>query len=104
MPEDPAPQKPSAGEGLLLGGAVLAMIGCCGLPLLIAALGSIAIGTLLGVGGGLLAAIALVTIAAIRIRARRRACASPPPKRPTAAPLARSPSTASASGQPSPRA
>jgi hypothetical protein len=65
MPETPSPQKRAAGQGLLLGGTMLAMIACRGLPLLVAALGSVAIGTLLGVGGGILAAVALVTIAVI---------------------------------------
>jgi hypothetical protein len=85
MAETPPPQKTSAGEGLLIGGAVFAMIACCGLPILIAALSSVAIGTVLGVGGGIIAAAALLTLAVIRVRAHRRACAPGTPKRQPAA-------------------
>ena len=58
------------------------MIGCCAsLPLIVALAGSVAIGTLLGVGGGILAFAALVTLTVIRVRARRRAGAPCPPRR-----------------------
>lgn len=80
MPDTPPSEKQSGGEGLALGIAALAMIGCCGLPLLLALASSVAIGTLLGVGGGVLAAIVLVAIVLTR-RSRRRACSTPPPER-----------------------
>jgi len=55
-----------AGVGL----AMLAVVCCAGGPLLIAALGSIGVGAVLGVGAGVLAALALTT--GITIAARRR--------------------------------
>ncbi len=55
-----------AGVGL----AMLAVVCCAGGPLLIAALGSIGVGAVLGVGAGVLAALALIT--GIAIAARRR--------------------------------
>jgi len=58
-----------AGVGL----AMLAVVCCAGGPLLIAALGSIGVGAVLGVGAGVLAALALLAlITGITIAARRR--------------------------------
>ena len=55
-------------------------IGCCaGLPLIAAVAGSVAIGTLLGVGAGLVGLIVLVAIIVLRVRARQRAVAPRPP-------------------------
>jgi hypothetical protein len=66
------PARLSLGEGLTAGIAIFAIFGCCGLPLLAALASSVAIGTLLGVGGGILVAIALVAIVVARTRGRRR--------------------------------
>lgn len=76
MPDTPSSPERPGGEGWAAGIAVLAMVGCCGAPLLIALASSVAIGTLLGVGGGILAAIALCAIAITTTR-RRRSCATP---------------------------
>lgn len=73
--DDERPERRSGGEGLVLAVAALALFGCCGLPLLAALAGSVALGTLLGVGGGVLAAVALVGGVLAWRRARRRACA-----------------------------
>jgi hypothetical protein len=67
----PAPRTGLAGFGL----AVLAMGCCAGLPLLTALVGSVAIGTVLGVGAGAVVLVALAILAIARSR-RRRACAA----------------------------
>jgi hypothetical protein len=65
------------------------MIGCCaGLPLIVALAGSVAVGTLLGVGAGVIGVIVLVGVIALRIRARGRAC-DPGPSRHVPAPTRR---------------
>jgi hypothetical protein len=76
MPETPSPENRLGGEGLALGIAAFAMIGCCGLPLLIVLASSVAIGTLLGVGVGLLALVGLALLVLLRVR-RRAACEAP---------------------------
>jgi hypothetical protein len=82
MPEDRSPNNSSGKQSFAALGIGALMIGCCaGVPLIAALASSVAIGMLLGVGGGILAAVALVTLAVIRVRARRRACAPTAPNR-----------------------
>ncbi|MGH2715424.1 MAG: hypothetical protein ACRDM7_16335 [Thermoleophilaceae bacterium] len=73
------PSKDSAKQGGLaaLGIAAFAVVCCAALPVLAAVAGSVAIGTVLGVGGGILAAVVLVGLAVARTR-RRRVCETPP--------------------------
>ena len=78
MPGDPG-RTPSGGA-LAAGAGVLALLCCGGLPLLGALVGSVALGTLLGVGGAALAAVVVIALLTLRLRARPRAC---PAKRPS---------------------
>ena len=52
---------------------VLAVACCAGLPLLVGLAGGLALGTVLGVGAGVLAVGVLMALALVRLR-RRRAC------------------------------
>ncbi len=83
-----APNRPDGADAsgfVALGIAALA-IGCCaGVPLIAALAGGVAVGTLLGVGAGILAAIALIAAMVLRTRARRRASVARPSDRPRAA-------------------
>ena len=67
----------SAAGGFAALGLGALVVGCCaGLPLLAALAGSVAIGTVLGVGAGLLALVGLAIL--VIVRARRRAkCKAP---------------------------
>jgi hypothetical protein len=70
-----------SGAGASTGLAAAAVVGfavaCCGVvPLALAAGSSLAIGTVLGVGAGILALVALTALLIVRTR-RRRACAPP---------------------------
>ena len=70
-PRDSGPSGPAA-----LGFAAVA-IGCCaGLPLLLALAASMGIGTVLGIAGGIAAAVLLVGAVVTRA-VRRRACETP---------------------------
>ncbi len=82
MPDDRSSDNRPGKEGLAVLGIGALAIGCCaGLPLLVAFAGSVAVGTLLGVGAGILGAVALVAVVVLRNRARRRACEPRPPRR-----------------------
>jgi hypothetical protein len=68
----------SAASGLAALGIGVVAIGCCaGLPLLLALVASVGIGTVLGIAGGIIAAALLVGAAAWTVR-RRAACETPP--------------------------
>jgi hypothetical protein len=77
------PNDPWSGLAAL-GIAAFAVVCCTALPLLAALAGSVAIGTVLGVGAGLVAAVVLVGLALARVR-RRRACEPPRPASPSQA-------------------
>lgn len=65
----------------VLAAAALVVICCAGLPIAAALLGSVAIGTLLGVGAGVLAGVVVVALAVLRVRRHRTTggrSASPP--------------------------
>ena len=51
--------------------AVFAVLCCAGLPLLAALAGGVALGTLLGVGAGVLGALVIATVLNARARGRR---------------------------------
>lgn len=73
-------KKDGPGEGTLgvaaLGVGALAVACCAGLPLLAGFAGSLALGTVIGVGAGALSLIALVGFVVLRSR-RRAACKAP---------------------------
>jgi len=73
--------KNSAAQGgvAALGFGVFAVVCCAAFPLLVALAGGLAIGTVLGVGAGVLAAIVLVGALAMRWH-RRRACETSSPE------------------------
>lgn len=71
MPPRQSPDDPWGGLAAL-GIAAFAVVCCAALPLLVALAGSVAIGTVLGVGAGLAAAVLLVGVVLARIRRRRR--------------------------------
>jgi hypothetical protein len=59
-------------DGLAAAGvAAFAVVCCAGLPLLAALVGGVALGTLLGVGAGVLAALVVGGALAARVRRRR---------------------------------
>jgi hypothetical protein len=66
-----------------VGVAVLAIACCAGLPVL-AAVAGLTIATILGVGGGLIGIIAVLSGMLLALRARRRRPCPPPTERPTA--------------------
>jgi hypothetical protein len=73
MPESRPRNGNSAKDGLAALGLAVVAVGCCaGLPLLAALAGSVALGTLLGVGAGILAAVGLVGAVMLKVRARTR--------------------------------
>jgi Flp pilus assembly protein TadB len=60
-------------SGLAVLAAAAVVVFCCaGLPIAVVLLGSVAIGTLLGVGAGVLAAVVVVALAVLGLRRRRR--------------------------------
>jgi hypothetical protein len=72
-------ERKRSGAGANTGLAAAAVVGfgvaCCGVvPLALAAVSSLAIGTVLGVGAGILALVAVTALLIVR-RRRRRACA-----------------------------
>ncbi len=58
-----------------LGIGTFAVVCCAGLPLLAGVLGGVALGSVLGVGAGLLAVIVVIALVVVRAR-RQRACAT----------------------------
>jgi len=73
-------QPPATRSGLAaVAIAAFAVICCAGFPLVAAIAGSLALGTLLGAGTGILAAVMLIALIAIRVR-RRRACQTHAPR------------------------
>jgi biotin transporter BioY len=62
-----------------VGVAVFAVVCCAGLPLLATLAGGVAVGTLLGVGAGVLAALVAGAALAARARRRKRGTASAVP-------------------------
>jgi hypothetical protein len=82
MPENSARPGGSGGGGIAALGIAMLAIGCCaGVPLIAALVGSVAVGTLLGVGAGIVVAIMLVAAVVVRIRARRRGGEPPASRR-----------------------
>jgi hypothetical protein len=72
---DRARASDRAHTGLAAAAIVAFGVACCGgVPLALAALSSLAIGTVMGVGAGILALVALTALVIVRVR-RRRACA-----------------------------
>ena len=74
------PRPPSKGSGGIAaaGLAAFAIVCCAGFPLLVALAGSVAIGTTLGIGAGIVAAALLSGAVILRSR-RRKASPSPRP-------------------------
>lgn len=70
---------PSGAKGALVAVAVavFAVVCCAGLPLLVAAAGSVALGSLLGAGAGIAAALTLLAVVLVGIK-HRRACRTAP--------------------------
>ena len=69
------PKTTPIGGGLVaLGVAALAVLCCAGLPLLVAVLGGLALGTVLGVGTGVVALVALVIAVLVARHCRAEAC------------------------------
>ncbi len=65
------PRRTTNSNGIpAIGVAAFAIVCCAGLPLLAALAGSVAIGTVVGVGAGIVAAVLLA--AAVSLRSRRR--------------------------------
>ena len=73
MPGDRRPSEGSAARGGLAGLAIAAFgVACCGvLPLLVAALGGLALGALLGIAGGVIGLAALAALLGARLRQQR---------------------------------
>jgi hypothetical protein len=71
MPPRQPPDDPWGGLAAL-GIAAFAVVCCAALPLLVALAGSVAIGTVLGIGAGLAAAVLLVGVISAGVRRRRR--------------------------------
>lgn len=72
--------KPRLGAGLFSGGAVAMVVICCGGHVLVLGLlGGVALGSVLGIGAGALAAVLLVAgILVLRRRRKEAACAVSP--------------------------
>lgn len=69
------PTRPPIGGGLVaLGVAAVAVLCCAGLPLLVGVLGGLALGTVLGVGAGVVALVLLVTAVFVTRGRRAAAC------------------------------
>jgi hypothetical protein len=66
-----------------IGIGVLAIVCCAGLPVLAGVLAGLTLATILGVGGGLLALIAVLAGMVLALRARRRRSCPPTTQRPT---------------------
>jgi hypothetical protein len=73
MRKDPAPKNGPGIEGIAALAIGALAIGCCaGLPLIAGVASAAAIGTLLRVGGSVLAAAVVITAIVIAVRARKR--------------------------------
>jgi membrane protein implicated in regulation of membrane protease activity len=67
-------KEPGGGGALAVAGVgFLAVVCCAAFPLLAAVLGSVALGSVLGVGAGILAAMVLLALVLVRARRRRQA-------------------------------
>jgi len=75
-PNARGPGSSAKGGVAAFGIAAFAIVCCAGLPLLAAVAGGVALGTVLGVGAGLVAVLLLVGAVVMRAR-RRRACKAP---------------------------
>jgi hypothetical protein len=76
--------RPKGAGTLLVPAAVaaVAIVCCAALPVLAGAFAGLALATILGVGGGVLALIAALVAIPIVVRARRGRSCPPPEKRP----------------------
>ncbi|SRR5581483_728016 len=75
MSEHPSQTQHSTKENVAAIGVVALALGfCCGLPLIVVLAATVAAGTLLGVGAGVLGAAAVAGVIVLLVRARRRAC------------------------------
>jgi hypothetical protein len=78
--EPHAKESAGAWTGLAGVGVLALAIGCCGaLPLGVALAGSVAVGTIVGVGAGALVPLALLALIMLGVR-RRRACETSKPR------------------------
>lgn len=65
-----------------VGVAVVAIVCCAGLPVLVGVFAGLSLAAILGVGGGLVALIAVVAGAVLALQARRRRSSRPTTPRP----------------------
>ncbi len=76
-------RKLESGTGVSSGGLLAMLVVCCGgHALVLAALGGLALGSVLGIGAGVLAAVLLVA-GVVVMRRRRAACTLPREGRPS---------------------
>lgn len=78
-----SPNRDRGGDKAGLAGVavvLLAVVCCAGGPLLVGAVGSAAVGTVLGLGAGLIVAVAVVIAIVLRVRARRQCEPERPPE------------------------
>ncbi len=78
-----SPNRDRGGDKVGLAGVaviLLAVVCCAGGPLLVGAVGSAAVGTVLGLGAGLTAAAVVVIAIVLRVRARRQCETERPPE------------------------
>jgi uncharacterized membrane protein YedE/YeeE len=66
-----------------VGIGVLAIVCCAGLPVLAGVFAGVTLATILGLGGGLIALIAVLSVMVLALRARRRRRCPPTRQRPT---------------------
>jgi hypothetical protein len=76
--------RPKDASAVLVPAAVaaLALVCCAALPVLAGGLAGVALGTVIGVGGGLVALIAALSATVMVLRARRRRSIAPTSRRP----------------------
>ena len=74
MREPPAHDRGGKDALALVAVGALAIACCAGLPLFAALAGGVTATTLLGVGGGIVAALLFGAVVAYRVRTRRRSC------------------------------
>lgn len=76
MNDKPQGSQGTPGTGLAaLGIGAFAVVCCAGLPLVAGVLGGVALGSVLGVGAGVLAVVVVIALVVLRAR-RQRACAT----------------------------